>query len=57
MSNDNFKRSPIYTAQRLFGQGQGKESNPFAYETMDRKYFDAEIERLELAEMKRGAES
>ena len=57
MSNEYFKRDPIYTARRLFGEGQGAESNPFPYDTKDHKRFDAEIDRLQIEEAKREAQS
>jgi hypothetical protein len=50
-----FERHPVYTAQRLYSEGQGKEANPFAYDTIAREDFDAEIERLQLEEAKQEA--
>lgn len=46
MSTTYFQRHPIYTAQRLHGEGQGKESNPFPYDTVAHEMFDAEMDRL-----------
>lgn len=57
MSTEYFKRDPIFTAGRLFSEGQGVESNPFPYDTADHKAFDAEIERLQMEEMKQEAQS
>jgi hypothetical protein len=50
------KSEAIFMAGRLFSQGQGEESNPYAYETEARNVFDDEMERLELEEQKREAQ-
>jgi hypothetical protein len=50
-----FKHDPVYTARRLYGEGQGKESNPFPYDTADHKAFVAEMDRLEIEELKQEA--
>jgi hypothetical protein len=53
--SDKANSNGLYTAQRLFSQGQGKESNPFPYETEAHKTFDAEMDRLQIEEAKREA--
>lgn len=52
-----FKRDPFYTAQRLFSEGQGKESNPFPYDTKDHADFDEVMDRLQVEEAKQEAQS
>lgn len=56
MSTTYFQRHPIYTAQRLHSEGQGKESNPFPYDTIAHEMFDAEMDRLHIEEMKQEAQ-
>jgi hypothetical protein len=51
-----FQPDPVYTARRLYGEGQGKESNPFPYDTADHKAFVAEMERLFIEEAKQEAQ-
>jgi hypothetical protein len=51
-----FQADPVYTARRLHSEGQGEESNPFAYETDDHETFRVEIERLQIEEMKQEAQ-
>jgi hypothetical protein len=54
--SEYFERNPVYTAQRLFGEGQGKEANPFYHDTIPHEDFDAEIDRLEIEAMKQEAQ-
>ena len=51
-STEYFKRDPIYTARRLHSEGQGVESNPFAYDTADHMEFILEMNKLEIEEAK-----
>jgi hypothetical protein len=53
----NTEHDPIYMARRLFGEGQGVESDPFKDEPISSLAFKYEMELLQLDDAKREAES
>ena len=58
MSNtEYFKLCPIFSAGRLFSEGQGAESNPYSYGTYDHEVFRIEMERLHIEESRKEAQS
>ena len=54
---ESFRNSPEQAAKWMHKDGQGAESNPYPYDTKAHKTFNDKIERLELEEQQREAQS